>query len=67
MTDTPQPVTNARPGSPYAVEHGCTCPIVDNANGAGAYGGAAKGEDGQPLFWLNETCPLHGKADAAYH
>lgn len=44
-------------GSPLAQKHGCTCPILDNCYGKGAY----NDKDGNPLFWFNEDCPLHGQ------
>lgn len=44
------------PGSPEAVANGCTCPIMDNANGQGAWG--TSGTDA--LFWRDVGCPLHG-------
>ena len=43
------------PGSPEAIEAGCTCPRGDNCNGLGM-----PSEDG-PLFWVNGSCPLHGE------
>lgn len=41
------------PGSDEAIEHGCICPVLDNAHGRGAsgYGGGK--------FWIVEGCPLH--------
>lgn len=39
------------PGSLAAQKMGCTCPVMDNGYGHGAYG---KG-----IFWINEGCPLH--------
>lgn len=43
------------PGSPEAVAAGCTCPVMDNARGAGRYGiGEVAG------WWVTEGCPLHG-------
>jgi hypothetical protein len=39
-----------KPGSPEAVDQGCTCPIMDNAYGQGIDGS----------FWLTDDCPLHG-------
>lgn len=46
------------PGSPQATELGCTCPMLDNAHGHGAYG------DGKKYgWWINENCPLHGRKD----
>lgn len=44
------------PGSDLAVENGCTCPVIDNARGAGA----GTGTDGQPMFWYSADCKLHG-------
>jgi hypothetical protein len=41
------------PGSKEAIALGCTCPIIDNSNGAGYLG------SGQ--FWISETCRLHVK------
>lgn len=38
------------PGSPSALDRGCTCPVMDNNNGRGMNGD----------FWVNENCPLHG-------
>lgn len=49
------------PGSPEAIAAGCTCPRMDNANGAGSGYRAA---DGSPLFWIDETCPIHGTTQA---
>jgi hypothetical protein len=46
------------PGAPAAVAAGCTCPIMDNAHGAGAPGSYSH-PDG-PFFWINSGCPLHG-------
>jgi len=46
-----------RPGSPAAVQRGCTCPRMDNSHGAGIAG------DGDKLGWLiTGNCPLHGVA-----
>lgn len=42
------------PGSPKAVEFGCTCPVMDNAHGAG------RGGDGKSHGWVrDENCPFH--------
>lgn len=46
-SDTPNP------GSDAAVEQGCTCPVMDNGHGLGAYGVMGQ-------FWINANCPLHG-------
>ena len=43
----------ATPGSDYAVESGCLCPVMDNCRGRGYMG-----IDDQ--FWINAQCPLHG-------
>lgn len=48
------------PGSRDAIDAGCSCPIVNNCYGKGAY---FKG-DGNPVFWYNEKCPIHGKAES---
>ena len=45
------------PGSPEAVEEGCTCSVRDNLRGRG---GEFYGEE--PTFIRNDFCPLHGKA-----
>lgn len=43
------------PGSPEAKTAGCTCPVLDNAHGAGL------GGDGASFGWVIFTdCPLHG-------
>jgi len=43
------------PGSDEAMNLGCTCPRMDNCHGKGING------DGR-LFWINQKCPVHGKA-----
>ena len=44
-----------RPGSPDAVQRGCTCPVLDNHHGAGM------GSDGERYgWWQDSACPLHG-------
>ena len=48
----------ASPGSDKAIKQGCRCPVLDNEYGAGC---GMKGEDGNPLFWIDSGCPLHGK------
>jgi len=53
MTNKPNP------GSPEAVKQGCKCPILDNANGRGAYG--SSGDDA--VFWIAESCPLHANRE----
>ena len=46
MSDTPNP------GSDAAIKAGCTCPVMDNGHGRGAYGMAGQ-------YWITEGCPLH--------
>ena len=42
------------PGSKEAKAAGCTCPVMDNAYGAGRYG------DGKAYGWcISGGCPLH--------
>lgn len=48
------------PGSDEALALGCICPVLDNAHGRGAYGGYIYDAVGQPFFWTNAHCPLHG-------
>ena len=43
------------PGSDAAVEQGCTCPVIDNRHGAGAWE-----FEGEMHWWRAEGCPLHG-------
>jgi len=40
---------HTEPGSPEAIQNGCTCPVLDNHNG--------EGQDG--AFWINAECPVH--------
>jgi hypothetical protein len=42
------------PGSKEAQDAGCTCPILDNEYGKGVYV-----ENGKPVFWIVQGCPLH--------
>ena len=49
MTDKPNP------GSTEAYSQGCTCAVLDNAHGRGAYE-----IDGVPQFWHDAACPVHG-------
>lgn len=44
------------PGSPDAMRDGCRCPAIDNTHGYGAFMDGSK-----PVFWVNESCPLHGE------
>jgi hypothetical protein len=51
-------MTTPNPGSDAAVAIGCTCPVLDNGRGRGAYqvGGVWQ-------FWITQGCPLHTKTD----
>lgn len=54
----PDPLTEAvpDPGSRAAEARGCTCPIIDNCGGRGAYC------DGERYgWWMSANCPLHGQ------
>lgn len=51
-------IAKPNPGSKEAIDAGCTCPVLDNGRGRGACGGA-KGDDGQPMFWVHDDCPVH--------
>jgi hypothetical protein len=51
--------TPPKPGSDEAIAQGCTCPVLDNAHGAGFPWPPAKG----PCFWINEGCPLHWRRE----
>jgi len=43
-----------RPGHPAAKRLGCTCPVMDNHNGAG------RGGDGEQFGWyITGDCPIH--------
>ncbi len=48
MSDKPNP------GSEEAIAKGCTCPVLDNCHGRGAYGNADRYG-----FWYDAGCPLH--------
>ncbi len=43
------------PGSDAAFEQGCTCPVIDNQHGLGAWESG-----GEMQYWMGEHCPLHG-------
>ena len=45
------------PGSPEATEQGCTCPVFDNCKGRGC---GLTDNYGNPLYYINEKCQLHG-------
>lgn len=42
------------PGSDEALALGCLCPVMDNCHGQGAYG------PGSDVFWVDDSCKLHG-------
>lgn len=42
------------PGSDAAVALGCTCPVLDNGRGRGAYK-----VNGVWQFWIAFDCPVH--------
>ena len=44
------------PGSADALGQGCTCPVYDNAHGAGM----GRDEHGQVVYVMDWDCPLHG-------
>jgi hypothetical protein len=46
------------PGSPYAIAHGCHCPILGNSHGKGYLDGV-KTADGYQMFWVDLLCPIH--------
>lgn len=46
------------PGSREALAEGCTCPVLDNAHGKG-YMGGMKDDNGNTIFIMVTTCPLH--------
>ena len=49
-------MTVPNPGSPAAIEAGCTCPVFDNSFGRG-YTPASETREAQ--FVITEGCPLH--------
>jgi hypothetical protein len=51
MTKTPPP-----PGSDEAIKLGCSCAIMDNNHGRGAYV-----VDGKPVFWISGDCIVHSE------
>jgi hypothetical protein len=46
--------SNPTPGSDDAIAQGCTCPVLDNGRGRGAYQ-----IDGKRQFWIAFGCPVH--------
>lgn len=54
ITETPlRRKTPPNPGSRAAVALGCTCPVMDNSNGAGF------SSKGRTCFWIDGGCPVH--------
>lgn len=49
-------MTTPNPGSDAAVALGCTCPVLDNGRGRGAYQ-----IGGKWVFWITAGCPLHSE------
>lgn len=47
-------IRSAPPGSPAAIEGGCTCPVEDNNHGKGAHR-----EGGLPHYIIAQDCRLH--------
>lgn len=47
------------PGTPEAIEQGCTCPVFDNCHGAGVE------INGERCWWITEGCPLHSVVSKA--
>lgn len=60
MTDAPNP------GSPAAVEAGCTCPRIDNGHGRGYLGGVKDPATGETMFVYSCGCPLHCADESDY-
>ena len=50
----------SNPGSDEAVDQGCTCAVLDNRHGLGAFDFGPR-PDGKPVFWITQDCPLHDK------
>jgi len=47
------------PGSREAILKGCTCSVLDNGHGKGC---GYLDEFGNPMYWIDEMCPLHWPA-----
>jgi len=47
------------PGSDEAINAGCSCAVLDNRHGAGAYE-----VNGKAVFWVNASCKIHGDGSA---
>ena len=44
------------PGSDAAIKAGCTCPVLDNHHGVGAY---TDRDTGKPVYLYSSDCPVH--------
>jgi len=55
MADAFEKAPTPNPGSDDALYLGCTCPVLDNAHGAGHFMG------GPGVFAIVEGCPLHAR------
>ena len=53
-------MTTPNPGSDEAIKKGCKCAVLDNGHGVGFRFRDKDGEYGEPLFWINGNCPIHG-------
>jgi hypothetical protein len=47
---------NPTPGSDEAIAQGCTCPVLDNGRGRGAYQ-----IGGKWMHWIAFGCPVHDR------
>ena len=47
-------MTTPNPGSPEAIAQHCSCTVLDNGHGRGAYV-----VDRVWQFWYSEGCPIH--------
>lgn len=45
------------PGTPEAIDAGCTCPVMDNNHGQGVP--TRWPEPSEPSFWFSKGCPVH--------
>ena len=53
-------MSKPNPGSIEAAKLGCKCPALDNGWGKGS---GYTDDSGDPIFWINEECPIHGDAN----
>lgn len=51
-------MTKPNPGSDAAIKAGCTCAVLDNNHGK--FPPLLDPRDGEPLWWMDVDCPLHG-------